>query len=290
MTSNDYASMKKLNLEQNSPEWLEARKQYRTASEAAIVLGISPFQTPENFKLIKAGLKKQYYSKAMQQGHELEDKVRQLANEHFNLTFVDQCWVNGDYMASLDGIDGETLVELKVSDRTYNDIKNGITPEYYEVQVQQQLYCSPAEVGYIVAYSPKADAIMISHPIYPRSDFLPALEEAWAKFDAMPIPEEAIDLSDDGSVVNLFIEYSSLKAKAEEMLRRAETVKAKLIERAPAQGLTAQGYKLVQRKGSVTYDYKKAAADAGLELDPYRKEGKPSWTLSVPKSPFEAIE
>jgi len=46
----------------------------------------------------------------------------------------------------------------------------------------------------------------------------------------------------------------------------------------------------VQRKGSVTYDYKKAAADAEIDLEAYRKEGKPSWTLSVPKSPFEPME
>ncbi len=106
--------MEQLHLEQNSQEWLDARKQYRTASEAAIVLGISPFTSVADFKLIKAGVKQQYYSAAMQQGHDLEDRVRQLSNRHFGLDFKDECWVNGRYMASLDGIDGDTLGELKV--------------------------------------------------------------------------------------------------------------------------------------------------------------------------------
>ena len=35
--------MQKLDLAPNTPEWLEARKKYRTASEAPIVCGISPF-------------------------------------------------------------------------------------------------------------------------------------------------------------------------------------------------------------------------------------------------------
>jgi len=160
--------MKQLHLEQNSQEWLDARKKYRTASEAAIVMGISPFTTPDNFKLIKAGVKKQYYSAAMKQGHDLEDLVREYAGDYFARDFKDECWANGDYMASLDGIAGDILVELKVSDRTYRDLKDGITPDYYYAQVQQQLYCSPATYGYIVAYSPKANDFAVSDLIRAR--------------------------------------------------------------------------------------------------------------------------
>ena len=281
--------MKQLPLTQNSEEWLEARKQYRTASEAAIVLGISPFQTQENFKLIKAGLKQQYYSKAMRQGHELEDTVRQLANEHFSLTFEDQCWVNGSYMASLDGIDGETLVELKVSDKTYKELKDGLVPTYYEAQVQQQLYCSPATVGYLVAYSPEAEEIAVSPPIYPRAEFIPALEEAWETFDAMPVPEK-IDFSDDGSVVNLFQEYERLKRQADELKDRMDAIKTQLVERANEHSIEAQGYKLTKSKPRASYDYSKACKDAKLDMEAYKKVGNPTWTLSVPKSPFEAVE
>ena len=69
--------MIKHDVKPNTPEWLELRTQYRTASEAAIVMGISPFTTPLKFKMIKEGLAKQYYSKAMQDGHRLEDQVQE---------------------------------------------------------------------------------------------------------------------------------------------------------------------------------------------------------------------
>lgn len=279
--------MIKHNVKPNTQEWLDLRAQFRTASEAAIVLGISPFTTPEQFKLIKAGLKKQYYSKAMQQGHQLEAKVRTFCDYYFNKTFKEEVWSNNGFLASLDGIDGETLVEIKVSDRTYNDLKNGINPEYYAVQVQQQLYCSPAEVGYIVAYSPKADDYAIGEAIELDQSVIEDIQRAWSIFDSLPIPDQPIDMSDDGAVINLFHEYQSLKQQADEIAARMTEIKNQLIDTSQGLGLEAQGYKLTPKKGSITYDYKKAVTDAGIDLDPYKKEGKPSFTLTLPKSPFD---
>ena len=277
--------MEQLHLEQNSQEWLDARKQYRTASEAAIVLGISPFTSVADFKLIKAGVKQQYYSAAMQQGHDLEDRVRQLSNRHFGLDFKDECWVNGRYMASLDGIDGDTLVELKVSDRTYRDLKDGIMPAYYHAQVQQQLYCSPAEIGYIVAYSPEADEIAISDRIELDYAVIDKIEAAWEAFDEMEVPEVA-DMSNNGAVMELFQRYAKIKAETERAKDEMDEIKKGLIEHSSDKSLTAGDFKLTKGKPRVTYDYKKAATKASVDLEQYRKESEGTWTISVPKNPF----
>lgn len=277
--------MEQLHLEQNSQEWLDARKQYRTASEAAIVLGISPFTSVADFKLIKAGVKQQYYSAAMQQGHDLEDRVRQLSNWHFGLDFKDECWVNGDYMASLDGIDGDTLVELKVSDRTYRDLKDGIMPAYYHAQVQQQLFCSPAEIGYIVAYSPKEDDIAVSERIELDYAVIDKIEAAWEAFDAMEVPEVA-DMSNNGAVMELFQRYAKIKAETERAKDEMDEIKKGLIEHSSDKSLTAGDFKLTKGKPRVTYDYKKAATKASVDLEQYRKESEGTWTISVPKNPF----
>ena len=277
--------MEQLHLEQNSQEWLDARKQYRTASEAAIVLGISPFTSVDNFKLIKAGVKQQYYSSAMQQGHDLEERVREYAGDYFARDFKDGCWVNGDYMASLDGISGDILVELKVSDRTYRDLKDGITPDYYYAQVQQQLYCSPAEYGHIVAYSPKVNDFAVSDLIRLDYTFIQRIKEAWEAFDAMPVPEIA-DMSNDGAVMELFKEYARLKAEADRVKDDMDRVKQDLIAHANDHSVTAGDYKLTKGKPRVTYDYKKAASKAGVDLEQYRKESEGAWTISLPKNPF----
>ena len=287
---NDYALVRH-DVALNTEEWLELRKNYRTASEAAIVLGISPFQTPINFKLIKAGLKKQYYSAAMRQGHELEAQVRQHAGDHFDLNFEEQIWTRGKYLASLDGIDGDVLVELKVSDRTYNDLAAGNIPEYYYAQVQQQLYCSPATVGYIYAYSPKRDAYICSAPIEELPMYMDSIAEAWDAFDKLEIDEHTpVDRSDDGAIVNLFAEYAGLMTKIKQCQARADIIKAKLIEEANDHTLIAGDFKLERRKGATRYDYKKAATDAKVDLEQYKTEGAATFTFKLPKNPFEVLE
>lgn len=283
--------MKKLNLQPNTPEWLEARKQYKTASEAAIVLGISPFQTPEKFKMIKLGLAKQFYSAAMRRGHDLEEQVRQWANETLGLNFKEEIWVNGEYLASLDGIDGKILVEIKVSDRTYNDVKKGALPEYYLTQMQQQMHCSPATSGYLVAYSPKADAYAISEPVYEDPSYMERISAGWLLFDQINIDEHTpVDRSDDGSVINLFGEYAGLMSKIDQLKARADKIKEKLIAEAGDRSLVAGDFKVTRSKGSTRYDYKKAAADAKVDLEPYKKEGAPTYSIKLPKNPFEVEE
>jgi putative phage-type endonuclease len=289
----------KIDLKQNTPEWLEARKQYRTASEAAIVCGVSPFTTVEKFKLIKAGLKKQYYSKAMQQGHELEDKVRQWASDRFDTELEEACFVRGKYMASLDAycptvcIEGApdigVVVEIKVSRHTYDALKAGEVPEYYWLQIQQQLYCSQQEFGYLVAYNPKLDDYAISEPIHYEPSAIERIEKAWEAFDGMPMPEIA-DCSDNGAVMALFGEYAALKQEADHIKSKMDEIKAALIEQSNGLSLEADGYKLTRGKPRVTYDYRKACKDSGVDLEQYKKEGEPSWTLTVPKNQFGVID
>ena len=279
--------MKQLNLIQNTPEWLAARENYKTASEAAIVLGISPFQTVENFKAIKLGLKQQYYSAAMRQGHDLEDTVRHIANEHFGKTFAEECWVEGEYMASLDGRDGDVLVELKVSPRTYDDLKAGVTPAYYECQVQQQLYCSPAKVGYLLAYNPKNQDYAVSNPIEPDPGFIDRITTAWEAFELVQ-PPEVIDRGQEGSVIELFDRYEICKQTADDLKQEMQDIKAELIELANDVSIQANGYKLTKGKPRVSYDYRQACQVMGIDLEPFQKESDPSWTITIPKSPFDA--
>lgn len=278
--------MKELQLKQNTPEWLEARKNYRTASEAAIVCGVSPFTSVNDFKLIKAGLKTQFYSKAMQLGHELEDTVRQWASDKLNRSFQEACWARDRFMASLDGIDGDTLVEIKVSDYTYNDLKEGNIPEYYWLQVQQQLHCSPATKGYLVAYSPKEEDYYMSEEILYTPAAISRIADAWEQFDAMPIPEQPIDMSDDVDVTNLFIEYENLKQQADKIKGKMEDIKKALLYKGETTGIVCGDFKLVKKKGATRVDYKKAVVDADLDTTDYTTEGKPSYSITLPKNPF----
>lgn len=283
--------MQKLDLAPNTPEWLEARKKYRTASEAPIVCGISPFTTPEKFKLIKAGLAKQYYSKAMQQGHELEDMSRQWANAQFGRDFKEEIWVNYGYLASLDGIDGDTIVEIKTSSRTYADVVAGNVPDYYELQIQQQLYCSPATKAYLIAYCPKTNRFAASEPITPRIEAMQQIENGWAAFDAMPIPDGDIDAGDNLDLLRAFEKYATLKSEVEQITAEMETIKEKIMAYAAERTVNCRGYSIVYKKPATKVDYRKACKDAKIDLANYTTTAEePSYMLRMAPPPFQADE
>ena len=277
--------MQQHNVEPNTPEWMDLRAKHRTASEASIVCGVSPFTTPENFKLIKAGLKKQFYSKKMQLGHKLEDQVRQWANKHLNLDLKEQVWSEGQYLASLDGIDGTTNVEIKVSDITYCELKEGIVAEYYNLQMQQQMYCSPATHSYLVAYSPKKDAYAISHRITEDYLAMEQIENGWTVFDNMAIPDTPIDMTDDGKVHNLFKLYHDFKRNQDNIKKEMDEIKKQLITLAHEKSIFSGDYKLTKKKGSTRTDYK--AATKGMDLHEFQTTGEPTFSITVPKSPFD---
>ena len=280
--------MIKLNMEPNTPEWLEARKNYRTASEAAIVCGISPFTTPEKFKLIKAGLVKQYYNKAMADGHAQEEQIREWAGRELGMDFKEEVWVNGGYLASLDGIDGTTLVEIKNSAFTYNHLAAGHVEEHYWLQIQQQLFCSPAEVGYLVAHNPKTGQYAISELITPDPAAMVRIDDAWKVFDEMPMPEGDLNLDDNLDLLVLFERYATMKMEADDVKARMDTLKAQILAFSPERSASCRGHKVIYKKGATRVDYKKAATDAQLELAEYEKQGAPSYSINLAKSPFEA--
>lgn len=274
---------------QGSDAWLELRKGYRTASEAAVVLGISPFQKPEDMKLVKAGLKEVYYSDAMRLGNELEPLAREKAEAHFGEPFEPQIWTNGKYLASLDGIsfDGKMIIEIKVSKKTFEEVSDGIVPEHYKAQMRQQMYCSGAIAAHLVVLHPETHEIAVSDDIGNPDiqDFIAGLDAAWDEFDAMPIPELKADIDMEGDPV---WEMHSDKLKylmEEKALLDEEIAKAKeaLIERANGSNAHGNGVKIYHTEGRKSVSYAKAIKDLApdADLSKYTTTGKPSWAVKV---------
>lgn len=177
---------------QGSVAWLKWRKDFRSASQASTVLGVNPFETAEEMKRREMGIEKEIQSNfAMRRGIDREDEVRKKAQEYFGRVFEPQCWEYGKYAASLDGIDdkGEVLVELKVSNYTYYKLKKGYIPENYKVQVMQQLMCSGAKQGYVVAMNVDTGEIEVSNMIELEVDFYDKLEAGWLAYENLPVPK-----------------------------------------------------------------------------------------------------
>jgi putative phage-type endonuclease len=131
-----------LQLEQRSPEWLEARKGKITASLAAACLGFDPYRGPlAAFNDIK-GVKKQVENKHMAWGTEFEAEARN-AYECVSGNMVSETglWVHPEYpwlAASPDGLVGaEGLCEIKCPIRLPTEI-----PMHHSIQMIVQMACT----------------------------------------------------------------------------------------------------------------------------------------------------
>ena len=273
--------------EQGSEQWLEERKKFFNASETPDVMGCG-FNTPNKLKRLKAGLEKVFVNSAMKQGNDLEPMVREWAENELGIMFSAQVWENGKFRASLDGLsfDQKTIIEIKVSDKTFQSVWDDEIPRNYWLQIQHQLYCSPAEEAYLVVYSPTNDEYIISKKISFDFDGWEKVQTAWAEFDAMPIPEEEYIEIDSVRYEDLDEDYVNLKNQIDELNGQLKEVKAEMEDIANGRNIKAKFTKLgySTKKGSV--DYKKILKEKEIEVDEdsYRKPSTTFASIRVNKS------
>ncbi len=137
---------KKINVKQGSDIWLALRRQYVCASDAPIVMSISPWRTRGELLDEKRGLiPPQPINSSMERGMMLEDKARKCAEEMLDMLFLPEVYVSNEYpfmCASYDGIsfDYKSILEIKCTNKKNHALaKAGQIPDYYIPQVQHQI-------------------------------------------------------------------------------------------------------------------------------------------------------
>lgn len=149
--------------EPGSPEWHALRATGIGASEAAAVLGLSPWESPYSLWQRKAGrIGPMPESEEMTWGHYLEDPIaRRFADLHPELIVVrtgtwrssELAWqlVNPDRLAHSD--DGPVPVEVKFAPygREFGDSGTEDIPLHYRAQILQQCDVLDAPYGWLVA-------------------------------------------------------------------------------------------------------------------------------------------
>lgn len=158
--------MKEIPLTQGTAEWLKWRTHGISASDAAVLMGESPYKTPWRLwaervgKVVADDLSR---NPNVLRGKAYEDTARAAYDSLFGTTLfptcgeADQCPI---LRASFDGLDEHGRPgELKVpSDKTFEDVATkGTDSRAYKVywhQVQHQLYVAGADMGRLFFYSP----------------------------------------------------------------------------------------------------------------------------------------
>jgi putative phage-type endonuclease len=143
-------------LVQGSEEWLEMRKKKIGASDAPIIMGVSPWKTPKALWEEKLSIRNSDIpSIAMLRGVEMEDEARLVFEEMTGIYVFKRVMQHPVYdwmIASLDGIDIEekNIVEIKCPGKKDHAVAlEGRVPDKYYPQLQHQLYvCNLPKIYY----------------------------------------------------------------------------------------------------------------------------------------------
>jgi len=152
---------------QNTPEWKEWRKTKIGASDAAGVMGLSPWTSPHQLYEEKLGLRpEKYMSDAMIKGHNLEERARVCYEIETGLFIYPTVKIHPAWdflIASLDGItlDGKTIVEIKCpGQKTISMAEKGEIPIHYQCQMQHQMFVTELDSCDYFVYEEVYDGII----------------------------------------------------------------------------------------------------------------------------------
>lgn len=276
-------------LTQNSIEWLEFRKTKVGASDAPIIMEISPWKTPYQLWEEKLGIRETFTTGAMQRGTNMEEEARQAFEQETGIAMFPMVKIHpeNDWMiASLDGIDIEEkhIVEIKCPGKEdHFTAVNNMVPDKYYPQLQHQLAVTYLEKAYYFSYTRSGTALVVVE----RDDkFISKMIKKEKEFyDCMMefVPPKLIDRDfiqrDDLEWQEISSLYLDVQNQLKFLEEQEKLMKDRLISLAGRSNARGSGIKLskVVRKGAV--DYQMVPELKGINLEKYRKPAIETWRI-----------
>jgi putative phage-type endonuclease len=277
--------------EQGTEEWLQFRRNHIGASDAPVIMKMSPWKTPYQLWEEKLGIvASPPLSSAMKRGVALEEKARQCFEEMTGIAIRPVVRVHPDHMwmmASLDGLDGaeSIVVEIKCPNQEdHAEARNGKIPPKYFPQLQHQLEVIDFDWGFYFSFDGsqgilvevKRDRVYIEQLLEKEKRF-------WDQLQALePPPFEENDFvrRTDKLWEEVAQEWNMLQEQLRRIQLREGAIRNKLIDLAGERNTEGHGIKVsrIIRKGCV--DFSKIPELASLDLEKYRKEPKSYWRVS----------
>jgi putative phage-type endonuclease len=293
-------------MEQNSTEWHVMRRGKIGASDAPIILGLSPWQTPYGLWEYKMGYTENQDNPATLKGKALEpvarmnyeSEVKKLFNlnkfesppkivTHETIPYI---------MASLDGFHEQTktILEIKCPGKeTHEMAKAGKVPDYYLAQLQHQMLAANANLVHYYSFFENNGALVsvCRDNVFITEKLMPALEKFWFLMQNKTPPELSdrdYVKTDDDRLVKLFKLWADLTHSMKQseialgQLKEEITLVAKEIGHPR---ISCNGFKYfeVVRKGNVAYE--KIPELKGVDLEQYRKSPIKYTQITGPKAP-----
>lgn len=275
---------------QDTPEWEQFRLQKIGASDAPIIMGVSPWKTRFQLWLEKTERATNKPNQSMLRGKVLEDTARKAFEEKTGLVVfprvvqsIDHEWM----IASLDGIDMDetVVVEIKCAGEVDHALaKQGKIPEKYYPQLQHQLSVTKLEKCFYYSFDGNEGVIV---EVTRDSQYIEPLIEEEKKFVECVVNQTAPPLSpkdyryrDDVVWNERAKKWLQVKHELENIEQEEKRLRDELIELANHQNSQGAGIRLTlsMRKGMI--DYRSIPCLKEIDLEQYRKPSSRVWSLS----------
>ena len=282
-------------MKQNTQEWLDFRRNKIGASDAAAIMGVSPWHTPYQKWEEKVFGKDLEQNTAMKRGSYYENEARESFEKEFGISVMPKVIVSSErdwQMASLDGVsfDGTVFTEIKVPNHEAHELaKKGIIADYYNIQMQHQYSVDRnLKQGLYSSYCPKTKETVI---VEVKKDelFIEQMLEEEEKFYQMMLNKEAPPLCDrdyriqGDKWIELALETKELGDYAKSVQEQYEEKRKELISLSDGQNCIGGGIKLTRSLPKGLVDYKSIPELMGVNLEMYRKPASERWTLTACK-------
>lgn len=276
---------------QGSSEWIQMRRNYIGASDAPVIMGVSPYKTKRQLWEEKLGLLNDNADNpGIRYGRAMEEPARQAYERHTGILVAPAVVFHKErsyMMASLDGLslDKSIAVEIKnVNTEDHRMAKDGKVPEKYYPQVQHQLAVLDIDVLHYFSYR-NGDFALIE--VLKDNEYLEQLYSSEASFWSLVTNFQEPELSgkdfitiEDEQWVNVVSEWKAANEQLKELAAKEKQFRQSLIEMADSKNVICGGVKLtkVTKRGAV--DYSKIKELEGVDLEQYRKDPVTSWRIS----------
>jgi len=236
--------MKNIELEQGTLEWLKFRNNHIGASDIAVILGISPFKSQYQLWIEKtkreepSDINSNYF---MLRGKALEAEARLTYSEVTGNIVIPAVKQSSEWdvaIASLDGItmNEDILCEIKCpSQKSFDFMKNMGIQEYYEAQVQWQLWVTKAKRCDFFAYIDDNTHQLIE--VFPNLDYQEKLiekaKEFWNFVENNTAPEASEKdhvYIEDQEANDLALQWKFLKQEDDRLKKERKEIESKLLE------------------------------------------------------------
>lgn len=179
----------------NHKDWLAWRQKGIGSSDAPIICNISPYSTPRKLWETKLGLCEDGPSNwATRRGQALEPQARAhyefITGREMPLVLIQHpqySWLR----ASLDGFDGEHILEIKCLGRDSHELAvSGRIPDQYYPQVQHQMLVTGKDkVDYFSWHAEHGVIITVDRDDVFLSDYFERAVEFWVKVQTKKAPD-----------------------------------------------------------------------------------------------------